>query len=117
MIFSGCELLRKGDYVHTTGKGRVVNWSKIYGMITRKEGNHISVKWEGTSFEDDMSPTEIELVIKTPLFERWKKKNKFNRVVFLRKRFNLSHMDALKIYRPNPAKFPINIKEQFFVLD
>ena len=109
--------MRKGDYVHTTGKGRVVNWSKIYGMITQKEGDHVSVKWEGTSFEDDMFPAEIELVTKTPLFERWKKKNKFHRMVFLRKQFNLTQKEVMRLYRPNPALFPIRIKEHFFVLD
>ena len=108
--------MRKGDYVETVGIGDVSTWSKIRGTITRKEGKNISVQWDALNSEGVVSPNEIKLVKRKPLFDEWKKKNKFSRLAFLRKRFGLSQKEAKSLYRPNPVFFPFNVKKHFFEL-
>lgn len=108
--------MRKGDYVETVGIGDISTWSKIRGTITRKEGNSISVQWDALNSEGVVSPDEIKLVKRKPLFDEWKKKNKFSRLAFLRKQFDLSQKEARSLYRPNPVFFPFNVKKHFFEL-
>jgi len=106
--------MRKGNYVETIGIGNVSTWSKIRGIITRKEGNYISVQWDNLESEVIVSPEEIKLVKRKPLFEKWKQLNKFSRIMFLRKNFGLSHTEARSLYQPNPVFFPFNVKKHFF---
>lgn len=108
--------MRKGDYVESVGIGDVSRWSKIRGRITRREGKSISVHWDTLNSEDVVSPDEIKLVKRKPLFDEWKKKNKFSRLAFLRKRFGLSQKEARLLYRPNPVFFPFNVRKHFFEL-
>jgi len=106
--------VRKGDYIETVGIGDVSRWSKLRGIIKRREGNSISVQWDTLDSEVIVSPDEIKLVKRKPLFDAWKKKNKFNRIVFLRKQFNLSMKEARLLYKPNPVFFPFKVKRHFF---
>ena len=108
--------MRKGDYVESVGIGDVSRWSKIRGIITRREGNSISVHWDALDSEATVSPDDIKLVKRKPLFDEWKKKNKFSRLAFLRKRFDLSQKEARTLYKPNPVFFPFNVKKHFFEL-
>ena len=118
MIFSGCDIvLRKGNYIVTTGIGRVAAWGKCRGIVTRKEGDVVTVLWDDLNFEDEMSLNEIKLVTRKPLFDKWKKKSKFHRISLLRKRFGLSLTEARRAYRSNPAHFPKNMKKQFFEME
>lgn len=108
--------MRKGNYVETIGIGNVSTWTKIRGIITRKEGNSISVKWDNLDSEAIVSPDEIRLVKRKPLFEKWKHGNKFSRLTFLRKKFGLSQNEARLLYQPNPVFFPFRVKKHFFEL-
>jgi len=117
-IFSGCDIvLRKGNYIVTTGIGRVATWGKCRGIVTRKEGDVVTVLWDDLKFEDKMSLSEIKLVTRKPLFDKWKKKSKFHRISLLRKRFNLSLIEARSVYRSNPAYLPKKMKKQFFEME
>lgn len=106
--------MRKGNYIETIGIGNVSTWTKIRGIITRREGNSISVCWDNSDSEAVISPEEIKLVKRKPLFDAWKQKNKFSRIMFLRKKFDLTDTEARSVYRPNPVFFPFNMKRHFF---
>lgn len=106
--------MRKGNYVETIGIGNVSTWTKIRGVITRKEGNSVSVLWDNLDSEVIVSPDDIKLVKRKPLFEKWKRSNKFSRVMLLVKKFGLSHIEARSLYKPNPVFFPFNVKRHFF---
>ena len=106
--------MRKGNYVETTGIGDVSTWSKIRGIITRKEGDSVSVRWDNLDSEAIVSPDEIKLVKRKPLFDKWKQQNKFSRIAFLRKQFDLSHNEARSLYQANPVFFPFHVKKHFF---
>lgn len=108
--------MRRGDYVETVGIGNFTTWSKLRGVIIRKEGNSVSIKWDTSDSEVIITPDKIKLVKRTELFELWKKKNKYNRIVFLRKEFNLTQLEARKLYKPNPVSFPFKVKKHFFEL-
>lgn len=106
--------MRKGNYVETIGIGNVSTWSKIRGIITRKEGNSVSILWDNLDSEAIVSPDEIKLVKRKPLFDKWKRQNKFSRISFLRKKFGLTYKEARLLYQPNPVFFPFNVKQHFF---
>ena len=108
--------MRKGDYVETIGIGNISTWTKIRGIIRRREGKSIFVQWDNLESESVVSPNEIKLVKRKPLFDEWKRKNKFSRLAFLRKRFNLSQKEARSLYKPNPGFFPFKVKKHFFEL-
>lgn len=102
--------------METIGIGNISTWTKIRGIIRRREGNSISVQWDNLKSETVVSSDEIKLVKRKPLFDSWKRKNKFSRLAFLRKQFNLSQKEARLLYKPNPGFFPFKVKKHFFEL-
>lgn len=55
-------LLRKGKRVKTSGVGRTKSWGKYEGTIIKKRGKYVEVKWDGTSFGDEMLLEEVTLI-------------------------------------------------------
>ena len=49
-----------GDTVRSTGQGKTSSWGNYIGVITKIESDKIYVRWNETSFEDEMSMEEIE---------------------------------------------------------
>lgn len=106
---------RKGDYVTTTGVGRTAEWGRYWhGIVSKKEGESVFVYWDGGFSEDQLSIDEVELMPVRALMEKWKKSNKYAKTLILMKEFNLSRKEALDIYNPNPAFFPIEMKRKFY---
>ena len=54
---------RKGDRIHTTGKGRTEKWGTLnFGTVLQVlTGHSVEVLWEGCNlFTDEMELSEIE---------------------------------------------------------
>ena len=54
--------MKKGDKVRSTGKGKTKSWGNHIGTVIRKIKNKIYVRWNETSFEDEMDLDEVELI-------------------------------------------------------
>lgn len=59
----------QGQSVQPSGWGRTSTWPKIKGTVTNVEipvhkghKTRVFVHWQGTSFEDEMEPQELEVV-------------------------------------------------------
>lgn len=57
--------MKKGERIQTTGKGRTARWGKDQGTITRVTKGSVFVRWDGTHFEDEMEPEEVERIEKS----------------------------------------------------
>jgi hypothetical protein len=53
------ERMNKGTRVKTSGKGRTARWRTIAGTVTKRRGSSVFVRWDGTSFEDQMDASEV----------------------------------------------------------
>jgi len=51
--------MKKGDIVYSSGLGKTKNWNQVKGIITKVEKDKIFVKWDNTSFDDEMKYHEI----------------------------------------------------------
>lgn len=54
--------LRGGMRVETSGRGRTRGWGTpgaYRGMVTKRRGNRVFVRWDGLHFEDEMSRAEL----------------------------------------------------------
>ena len=56
--------MKKGDVVYSSGLGKTKEWNQVKGIITKVTSDKIFVKWENTSFEDEMKKDEV-LVLNT----------------------------------------------------
>jgi hypothetical protein len=54
--------MKIGDSVRSTGKGKTKSWGNYIGKIVQIKNNKIYVLWGNTSFEDEMSIDEVELL-------------------------------------------------------
>ncbi len=51
--------LKKGDRVETT-EAKTKAWGrKHYGTVTRVAAGRVYVRWDHTSFEDEMRPSDV----------------------------------------------------------
>lgn len=55
-------IMKTGDVVRSTGKGKTKSWGNYMGIITRIENEKVFVQWNNTSFEDEMILDEVELI-------------------------------------------------------
>jgi hypothetical protein len=51
--------MKKGDVVYSSGQGKTEKWSQVKGIITKVEKDKIYVKWDNTSFEDEMGYHDV----------------------------------------------------------
>ena len=51
--------MKKGDIVYSSGLGKTSTWNQVKGIITKVTRDKIFVKWENTSFEDEMQYHEV----------------------------------------------------------
>ena len=51
--------MKKGDVVYSSGQGKTKEWNQVKGIITKVEKDKIYVKWNNTSFEDEMDYDEV----------------------------------------------------------
>ena len=51
--------MKKGDVVYSSGQGKTKEWNQVKGIITKVEKDKIYVKWDNTSFEDEMEWMEV----------------------------------------------------------
>ncbi len=51
--------MKKGDIVISSGLGKTKNWNQTKGIITKLSKDKIYVKWDNTSFEDEMEHNEV----------------------------------------------------------
>jgi hypothetical protein len=51
--------MKKGDIVYSSGLGKTKEWNQVKGIITKIEKDKIFVKWDNTSFEDEMEYHQI----------------------------------------------------------
>ena len=54
--------MKKGDTVRSTGKGKSKTWGNYIGKVSRVEKEKVYVIWNNTTFEDEMSLEEVELI-------------------------------------------------------
>jgi hypothetical protein len=54
--------MRKGDTVRSTGKGKSKTWGNYIGKVSRVENEKVYVIWNNTTFEDQMTMEEEELI-------------------------------------------------------
>ena len=54
--------MKKGDTVRSTGKGKTKSWGNYIGIITKIRNGKVYVIWNNTSFEDEMTMEEVELI-------------------------------------------------------
>lgn len=59
--------LRRGDRCEVTGVGRTGAWLRVppgapLGTVVRRRGSSVFVRWDGTSFEDEMTADEVQAV-------------------------------------------------------
>lgn len=54
--------MKTGDVVKSTGKGKTKSWGNYIGIIARIENEKLYVQWNNTSFEDEMTFDEVELI-------------------------------------------------------
>ncbi len=52
----------KGTRVKTSGLGKTARWKSYKGTVTKRSGNKVLVKWDGTSFEDEMTIEEVRML-------------------------------------------------------
>lgn len=52
-------MMKKGDIVYSSGLGKTSTWNQVKGIITKVEKDKIYVKWDNTSFDDEMKYHEI----------------------------------------------------------
>jgi hypothetical protein len=53
--------MKAGDQVIPSGQGQTKNWRILTGIITKITKTKVYVKWDGTSFEDELEKHEVEL--------------------------------------------------------
>ena len=53
--------MKIGDQVIPSGQGKTKNWRILTGIITKITKTKVYVKWDGTSFEDELEKHEVEL--------------------------------------------------------
>lgn len=51
--------MKKGDIVYSSGLGKTSTWNQVKGIITKVTSDKIYVKWDNTSFEDEMEHHEV----------------------------------------------------------
>jgi hypothetical protein len=51
--------MKKEDIVYSSGLGKTKEWNQVKGIITKIEKDKIFVKWDNTSFEDEMEYHEV----------------------------------------------------------
>ena len=51
--------MKNGDIVYSSGLGKTSTWNQVKGIITKVTSDKIFVKWDNTSFEDEMEYHEI----------------------------------------------------------
>ena len=56
--------MKKGDIVYSSGMGKTKEWNQVKGIITKVSEDKIFVKWDKTSYEDEMKKDEV-LVLNT----------------------------------------------------
>jgi single-stranded DNA-binding protein len=56
--------MKKGTRVIVSGEGRTAKWGRIEGTVERATKRAVFVRWDGTSFSDEMKPSEIKEVTK-----------------------------------------------------
>jgi hypothetical protein len=54
--------MKKGDIVRSTGKGKTKSWGNYIGKVSRIDNEKVYVIWNKTSFEDEMTLEEVELI-------------------------------------------------------
>ena len=54
--------MKKGTRVTVTGHGRTARWGAYTGIVVRSTKRYITVRWDGTHFEDEMTRDEIREV-------------------------------------------------------
>ena len=54
--------MKIGDTVRSTGKGKSKSWGNYIGKVSRIENEKVYVIWNKTSFEDEMTIEEVELI-------------------------------------------------------
>ena len=52
----------KGTRVKTSGLGKTARWKKYKGTVTKRSKNKVFVRWDGTSFEDEMTIKEVRIL-------------------------------------------------------
>ncbi len=57
--------MKKGDIVRSTGKGKTKSWGHYIGKVTKVVKENVFVIWDGTTFEDQMTIDEVELLGKS----------------------------------------------------
>ena len=55
--------MKKGDIVRSTGKGKTKSWGHYIGKVTKVVKENVFVIWDGTTFEDQMTMHEVELLL------------------------------------------------------
>ena len=55
------KIMKIGDQVIPSGQDKTKNWRIITGIITKITKTKVFVKWDGTSFEDELEKHEVEL--------------------------------------------------------
>jgi len=53
-------VMKKGDLVRSTGKGKTKSWGNIIGIVVQVEKDRIYVIWSNTFVEDEMTLEEVE---------------------------------------------------------
>lgn len=54
--------MKIGDIVRSTGKGKSKTWGNYIGKVSRIDIEKVYVIWNKTSFEDEMTIEEVELI-------------------------------------------------------
>ena len=54
--------INKGARVKTSGEGRTARWKSYKGTVIKRRGNSVFVKWDGTSYEDEMDLKEVKKI-------------------------------------------------------
>ena len=54
--------MKIGDTVRSTGKGKSKPWGNYIGKVSRIDNEKVYVIWNKTSFEDEMTIEEVELI-------------------------------------------------------
>jgi hypothetical protein len=52
-------IMKKGDVVYSSGLGKTNTWNQTRGIISKVSHGKIYVKWDNTSFEDEMEYHEV----------------------------------------------------------
>jgi hypothetical protein len=54
--------MKKGDTVRSTGKGKTRTRGNYIGKVQKRRKDKVYVIWENSTFEDEMSLDEVELL-------------------------------------------------------